>query len=156
MGPHSSTCFLFHFLNGLWIEWGGGPPHFFCIDDFCMKKSMNQKNLRHMWLKFPPATFGTKIEFRGQGEHIKHFPISGEVRPPHSILNILVENVLSNTRTVRIFHSPNETETKKCTDDYAIVMTMSRPSSLTLLFIDKEKRRRDVPQHEMTWHVCSK
>ena len=46
----------------------GVPPHFFCIDNFCMKKFVDWKNMR---LELFHATFGTKMGIRPQGEHIK-------------------------------------------------------------------------------------
>ena len=61
---------------------GGGAPHFFLLDEKSMKKLLNWKNLRDMWLNISSATYDTKIETRGRVEHIKHCMSSGEIRPP--------------------------------------------------------------------------
>ena len=74
--------FWFIILNGLWIEGGCGAPHFFLLDEKSMKKLLNWKNLRDMWLNISSATYDTKIETRGRVEHIKHCVSSGEIRPP--------------------------------------------------------------------------
>ena len=57
------------------VGWGGGRlDHctFLCIDDIFFKKFLGWKYLQDMWLKFSCTTYGTKIEVRGQVEHIKH------------------------------------------------------------------------------------
>ena len=47
-----------------------------------MKKLLNWKNLRDMWLNISSATYDTKIETRGRVERIKHCMSSGEIRHP--------------------------------------------------------------------------
>ena len=59
-------------INGLWIEGGGLAPHFFPIDEILMKNMCGAENLLEVLLKYPSATFGTKIELYGPTEHRKH------------------------------------------------------------------------------------
>ena len=69
---------------------GGGAPHFFLRDEKSMKKLLNWKNLRDMWLNISSATYDTKIETRGRVEHIKHCMSSGEIRPPLPSIRIIL------------------------------------------------------------------
>ena len=69
---------------------GGPPPHFLFFDEIFMIKSRCAENLRDMWLKFPSATFGTKMKFWKWVEHRQHYGSWAMFRPPHksSIYNV--------------------------------------------------------------------